>query len=157
MLEFYQKEMKATIRAVKEKIRGLSGKGGGGGEGQRRRLEVTIETIQSMLEETIKHQVEDALAPVDQRTQGLCDELNKNNEQMQLGLQAIMISLVHRIQGAEINVQTTKTLVETMQHGFKAKIAGVTDSFTKGLYVKHYTRPLTALRTSTWSQHITVS
>jgi hypothetical protein len=31
MMEFYQKEMKATVSAINEKIRGPSGKGGGCG------------------------------------------------------------------------------------------------------------------------------
>jgi ribosomal protein L6P/L9E len=66
---------------------------------------------------------------------GLCDELNEKNEQMHLGLQAVTTSLGHRIQGTQIDIQTTKALVETTQHGLKSKIAGVMDDFTKGLNV----------------------
>jgi hypothetical protein len=38
------------------------------------------------LEETIKHQVEDVLACVDQRTQNLCKELSEKIDAMQLDL-----------------------------------------------------------------------
>jgi hypothetical protein len=52
---------------------------------------------------------------------------------MQLDLQAITMSLGHRIQGTQINIQTTKALVETTQRGLKSMIAEVMDDFAKGL------------------------
>lgn len=47
----------------------------------------------SELEEAMKHQVKDVVAYVNQRTQGLCKELNKKIDEMQLDLQAMRTSI----------------------------------------------------------------
>jgi hypothetical protein len=52
-----------------------------------------IYSIQSELEETIKHWLEDILACVDQRTQGLCKELKEKIDEMQVDLQAVKTSI----------------------------------------------------------------
>jgi hypothetical protein len=87
----------------------------------------------SELEETIKNWVEDVLSSVNKRTQNLCEELNVKIEEMQLGLQAVMMSLIAdtmkdihedldlRIQGTQVEIETMKTLVETMWHGLKTR------------------------------------
>jgi hypothetical protein len=43
-------------------------------------MEAAIHSSWSELEETIKHWVEDVLACVDQRMQGLCKKLNETDE-----------------------------------------------------------------------------
>jgi hypothetical protein len=49
------------------------------------KMEAAIHSIRSELEETIRYQVEDDLACVDQKTQGLCKELTEIHE-TQVGL-----------------------------------------------------------------------
>jgi hypothetical protein len=60
----------------------------------------------------------------------LCEELNKKIEQMQSGLQTVMMSLNHRIWGTQIEVQTKKVLMEKTHYGLEAKIAEVMDDFS---------------------------
>jgi hypothetical protein len=57
------------------------------------KMEAAIHSIWSELEETIKHRVEDVLACVDKRMQGLCKELNKKIDEMQLDLQPVKTSI----------------------------------------------------------------
>jgi hypothetical protein len=90
-------------------------------------------SIWSRLEETIRHLVEDSLASVDLQTQGLREKPNEKTEQTHSGLQAVMTSLDNKIQGKQIDIRMTNTLLETTRHGLKAKIAEVTDNFIHGL------------------------
>jgi hypothetical protein len=92
-------------------------------------MEAAMYSIWSELEGTIKHLLKDSLASVDQQTQGLRKKPYKKTEQMQSGLQGAMTSLDHKMQGTQIDIQTTKALVETTQSGLKAKVAEVTDDF----------------------------
>jgi hypothetical protein len=92
-----------------------------------------MKSVWSKLEETIRSEVEDGLSSVDQQTQDLSEELNRKNEQTQSGLQGVAISFDDRIQGTDINIQTTKALVETTQCGLQAKIVEITDDFIQGL------------------------
>jgi hypothetical protein len=57
------------------------------------KMEVAKHSIQSKLEETIKHQAEDVLSYVDQKTQGLCKELTEKTDETQVNLQAIRTSV----------------------------------------------------------------
>jgi hypothetical protein len=57
------------------------------------KTEAAIHSIQSELEETIKHLVEDVLASFYQRTQGLRKELNEKIDETQLDLQLVMTSI----------------------------------------------------------------
>jgi hypothetical protein len=68
------------------------------------KMEAAIHSIRSELEETIKHQVEDVLSCVDQKTQGLCKELTENIDETQVDLQATRTSVDMR----------TKSLLETI-------------------------------------------
>jgi hypothetical protein len=97
--------MKVTVSGIQEK------------------MEAAINSIQSELEETIKQWVEDVLVSVDQGTWSLCEELIEKIEQTQSSLQAVTISLNHRVQ---VETQRIKILAETVQHGLEARIAEVT-------------------------------
>jgi ElaB/YqjD/DUF883 family membrane-anchored ribosome-binding protein len=55
--------------------------------------DAAIHSIQSELEETIKHRLEDVLACVDQRTQGLCKELKQKIDETKVDLQAVKTSI----------------------------------------------------------------
>jgi uncharacterized protein YydD (DUF2326 family) len=57
------------------------------------KTEATIHSIWSELEETIKHQMEDIQACVDQMMQGFRKELTENIDEMQVDLQAVKMSL----------------------------------------------------------------
>jgi hypothetical protein len=57
------------------------------------KIDAAIHSIQSESEETIKHQVEDVLAWVDQRTQDLQKELNKKIYELQVDLQVVKMLL----------------------------------------------------------------
>jgi hypothetical protein len=50
-------------------------------------MEAALNSIQSELEKTIRNQVDDVLAYVDQQTQGLHEELNAKLEEKQLVIQ----------------------------------------------------------------------
>jgi hypothetical protein len=132
-----QEEMKTTVRASQEK------------------MEVAVSFVWYRLEETIKNPVEDALASVDQWTQGLLEELNVKVEEMQLGLQTSLDmwtqSLCEEIADTKENlheeivdtqkdlhqkldlrfletqndIQASKTLVEIMRCGLRTRLAGV--------------------------------
>jgi hypothetical protein len=56
-------------------------------------MEGKIDSICSKLEETIKNRVDDVLSSVDWWTQYLCKEPSMKIEGMQLGLQAVTMSL----------------------------------------------------------------
>jgi ribosomal protein L6P/L9E len=57
----------------------------------------------------------------------------KLEESMKYWVEAILVFLHHRTQGTQAKIEAMKTLVDTMWQGLKAKIAGVTDDFLKGL------------------------
>jgi hypothetical protein len=140
MIRSGHEEMKDTMRASQE------------------RMKVAINSIWSELEENIKNRVEDVLVPVDQRTQGLHEELNAKSEGKQLGLQAVITSLdkqtkslqeefsteivdtqkgFHkelnfRIPETQSSIQATKTLVQAMQHGLTTSLAKVKDQVEHG-------------------------
>jgi hypothetical protein len=107
-----QGEMKATVSGIQEK------------------MQAAINSIQSKLDEAFRLQVEDVLASVNQWIWNLCEELIDKIEQTQSGLQAVILSINHRVQVEE---QTTKILVETMQHRLETRIADVLQDFAKGL------------------------
>jgi hypothetical protein len=65
-----------------------------------------INLIQAELEESMKHGVEDIVVCVNQRTQGLCKDCNKSNNEKQVDLQAVKTSL---------DMQT-KSLQETLAY-----------------------------------------
>jgi hypothetical protein len=87
------------------------------------KVEATIHFIQSELKETIKHQVENVLACVDQMMQGLCKELYKTDE-MQVDLQARKTSLNMQMKGF---LETTAD----MRKGFHEELGLTTQVETK--------------------------
>jgi BMFP domain-containing protein YqiC len=123
-----EEEMKATVSAIQEMIEGSQKKIEGVIRNGHEEIKTAINSIQSELEKTIRHRVEDVLVSVDQQTRGLCKKLNEKIEQTQSGLQTAM-SLDHR---SQVEAQT-RTLVETTWHELEAKIAKVTDDYTQGL------------------------
>jgi hypothetical protein len=54
-------------------------------------------------------------------------------ESMKYRVEAILVSLNHRTQGTQAKIGATKTLIDTMRRGLKAKIAEVTDNFLETL------------------------
>jgi hypothetical protein len=56
------------------------------------KMEATIHSIQSQLEETLKHQVEDILSCVDLKTLGLHKEMTEKTDEKQVDLQAVNMS-----------------------------------------------------------------
>jgi hypothetical protein len=79
------------------------------------KVEAAIHFIQSELEETIKLRMEDVLACVDQRMQGLHKELYKKTDEMQVDLQAGKTSFDMRMKDfLETTVDTTKDLHEEL-------------------------------------------
>jgi hypothetical protein len=108
------------------------------------KMEAAIHSIQSELEEAIKHRVEYILSCVDQKTQGLRKELTEIIDETQVDLQAIETSVdmwtkslletitdirVHlqKELGLMIQVETqmTKIIIDTTGRGLMAKIAEV--------------------------------
>jgi flagellar biosynthesis chaperone FliJ len=73
--ESTQEEMKAKMDIHQEK------------------MEAAINSIRTELEETIKHQVEDILSYVDQKSQGLFKELTEKIDETQVNLQTIRTSV----------------------------------------------------------------
>jgi hypothetical protein len=63
-------------------------------------MRASINSVWTELEESMKHHVED-----------------------------VLVSLNHRTQGTQAEIEATKTLVDTTRQGFKARIAEVTDDF----------------------------
>jgi hypothetical protein len=59
------------------------------------KTEAPMHSVQSKLEETIKHQVENILACIDQRMQGMCKELNKKIDEMEMDLQVARRASIH--------------------------------------------------------------
>jgi hypothetical protein len=59
------------------------------------KMEATIHSIRSELEEAIKHQVRDVLSCVDQKTQGLREEVTETTDETWVNLQPIQTSSIH--------------------------------------------------------------
>jgi hypothetical protein len=59
-------------------------------------------------------------------TQGLCGEIADTKKELREEFEL-------RFLGSQINIQTTKTLVETTQRGLEARVAEVTGNFVQGL------------------------
>jgi hypothetical protein len=57
------------------------------------KMEDTVRCIRFELEETVKHRVEDVLANVDQRMQGLRKELNEKIDETRADRQFLMTSV----------------------------------------------------------------
>jgi RNase adaptor protein for sRNA GlmZ degradation len=102
------------------------------------KMEATVHSIRSEVEETIKHWVEDFLSCVDQKTQGLRKELTEKIGETQVDLQAIRMSIdmrtksfletitdtrehLHEEPGLMIQeeAQMTKTLTDIMCRGLR--------------------------------------
>jgi hypothetical protein len=82
-MEVYQQRTKAYKEGMRVKLKTSQKEM----KGNQEKMETAINFIQYKLEETIKTLVEDALASVDQWTQGLHEELNLQREETQLELQ----------------------------------------------------------------------
>jgi hypothetical protein len=70
--------------------------------------------------------VKDILSSIDQQTWGLCEKLNANIEEPQLGCNMQTKNLCEvldaEILEARINIQTTKTLVESTRHELMTRL-----------------------------------
>jgi hypothetical protein len=75
-------------------------------------MKAMINSIRSELEETIKNQAEDALESVDQRKQGLRDELDAKTEGMQGGLQAVTTPSNSRTRGFREGISRRSEKIE---------------------------------------------
>jgi hypothetical protein len=58
--------------------------------------------------------------------QGLCEEIADTKKELREEFEL-------RCLGSQINIQTVKTVVETMQHGLEARAAEITGDFIQGL------------------------
>jgi transcriptional regulator NrdR family protein len=81
------------------------------------KMEATVHSIQSKLEETIKHWVEDVLSCVDQKTQDLHKELNEKIDETWVDFQAVKMSLdtwndLHEELGVMLQVEAQTTNAE---------------------------------------------
>jgi hypothetical protein len=88
-----QEKVEARIEANSEKFEVLQGALVSQVDIHQEKMEVTIHSIRSELEEIIKHWVEDVLSCVDQKMQGLHKELAKKSNEIQVGLQATKASI----------------------------------------------------------------
>jgi predicted phage tail protein len=103
-----------------------------------------ILSIQPELEETIQHRMEDLPSCVDQKTQGLCKELTEKNDEKQVDLQTVKMSLdmrtkflveslvdmrkgLHEQLGLmfQVEAQTTKALIEANRPKFHSQLEEV--------------------------------
>jgi UTP-glucose-1-phosphate uridylyltransferase len=94
--------------------------------------DAVINLIQAELEESMKHGVEDIVVCVDQRTQGLCKDHNKRNNETLVDLKAVKTPLDKKMKSLQetladmrnnlhkeldlmfqVKAKTTKALIET--------------------------------------------
>jgi hypothetical protein len=134
-----QEEIRARVRAIQYKMEVKI-------KCSQEETETAIHYVRSELEETIKHRVEDVLACVDKRTQGLCKELNEKIEETQENLQTVKTSIDTWTGSLKVNIteakkdfyeakantrndlmlqvetQTTKALIEASLREFQAQL-----------------------------------
>jgi hypothetical protein len=81
-----QEQMRARVSAIQYRMEAMM-------KCIQEETKVAINSVWGELEETMKHRLEDILSCVNQRSQGLCRELNEKMGEMQVDLQTVKMSL----------------------------------------------------------------